>query len=420
MGRMKQLSMSRKERQRLEVFGRVKRDEITLVRAAEWLKLSERQARRIYQRFLKDKDAGLVHRLRGRASNRRLSEGMRKRIVARHQERYADFGPTHACEKLAEEGLFVSADTLTRLLKEAGVWTRLRRVRKHRSRRERRACFGEMVQMDGSPHDWFEGRGARCVLMDLVDDATGRTHARFFAEETTRAAFESFGEWIALHGVPRSVYVDRDSIYRSDRPPTLEEELAGEVPLTQFGRAMKELDVVLIKAHSPQAKGRVERKNRTMQDRLVKEMRLAGVHTMQAANVFLRDIFLPDMNARQVVPAREKTDAHRPLANEVNLKDVLCFEEGRTVGQDWCVRYENRWFQVDVAHEAMQLAGHPVTVRELLDGTIQLLRGQTRLLYRELTEPPKPIKVKRPIVNNKVSTPTAKQRPPAFGKQGRT
>ena len=273
---MKQLSMSRKVRQRLEVFGRVKRDEITLVRAAEWWKLSEQQARRIYQRFLKDKDGGLVHRLRGRASNRRLGEAMRKRIVARHQERYADFGPTHACENLAEDGLFVSADTLTRLLKEAGVWTRLRPVRKHRSGRERRACFGEMVQRDGSPHDWVEGRGPKCVLMDRVIDATGRTHAKFFAEETTRAAFESFGEWIALHGVPRRVYVDRDSIYRSDRSPTLEEELAGEVPLTQFGRAMKELGVVLIKSHSPQAKGRVERKNRTMQDRLVKEMQTVG------------------------------------------------------------------------------------------------------------------------------------------------
>jgi hypothetical protein len=222
-----------------------------------------------------------------------------------------------------------------------------------------------------------------------------------------------------MHGVPRSVYVDRDSIYRSDRPATLEEELAGEVPLTQFGRAMKELDVILIKAHSPQAKGRVERKNRTMQDRLVKEMRLAGVSTMAAGNVFLRDNFLPKMNARQVVPAKEKTDAHRRLAKGVKLTEVLCFEEERTVGQDWCVRYENRWFQIDRVHEAMQLAGKHVIVRELLDGTIQVLHGQMRLVYRELSEQPKAAKVKKAIVNNKTTKPTAAQRPPAFGKHGR-
>ncbi len=414
------MRMSRKERLRLEVFGRVKRGEITLVRAAQWLDLSERQARRIHKRFLVEKDAGLVHRSRGRPSNRRIDDAKRREVVERHQERYRDFGPTHASEKLAEDDLAVSADTLTRLLKAAGVWTRLRRGRKHRSRRERRECFGEMVQMDGSPHDWFEGRGPRCVLMVLVDDATSQTHAKFFKEETTVAAFESFGEWVELYGLPRSVYVDRDSIYRSDRPVTVEEELAGEVPLTQFGRAMKVLGVTLIKAHSPQAKGRVERKNRTMQDRLVKEMRLAGISTMEAANAFLKADFLPKMNARQVVAARRKTDAHRRLARGVKLTEVLCFSEERVVGQDWCVRYENRWFQIDQAHERLQLAGRSVIVRRLLDGTIQLHDGRVRLSHSELSEQPKPVRVKRPIVNNKVTKPTAKQRPPAFGKNSRT
>jgi transposase len=417
---MKALTMSRKERQRLEVFGRVKRGEITLVRAAQWLNISERQARRIHKRFLEEKDAGLVHRLRGRASNRRLDDAKRQEIVKQHQTRYADFGPTHASEKLAEDGLAVSADTLTRLLKEAGVWTRLRRGRKHRRRRPRRACFGEMVQMDGSPHDWFEGRGPRCVLMDLVDDATGRTHAKFFREETTVAAFESFGEWIELYGVPRSVYVDRDSIYRSDRQASVAEELADEVPLTQFGRAMKELGVTLIKAHSPQAKGRVERKNRTMQDRLVKEMRLAGINTMDAGNAFLSEDFLPKMNARQVVAAQRKTDAHRRLPRGLKLTEVLCFQEERVVGQDWCARYENRWFQIDPKHESLQLAGRRVTIRHLLDGTIQLLHGPTRLTHEELPEPPKAILVKKPIVNNKVTKPTGRQHPPAFGRACRT
>ncbi len=411
--------MSRKERLRLEVFSRVKRGELTVVKAAAWLRLSERQARRVYKRFRLEKDAGLVHRLRGRRSNRRIEQAVRDKIVARHQGRYADFGPTHAAEKLgSDDGLFVSVDTLERMLKEAGVWRRMRRGRKHRSRRERQGCFGEMVQMDGSPHDWFEGRGPRCVLMDLVDDATGVTHARFFPEETTRAALESFGDWIALHGIPRSVYVDRDSIYRSDRVATVEEELAGEEPLTQFGRAMKELGVTLIKAHSPQAKGRVERKNRTFQDRLPKELRLAGISTIEGANRFLKKTFLPALNRRDAVAARDKTDAHRCVGRGVKLAEVLCFKQQRSVGQDWCVRYRSRWFQIDREHERLDLAGKRVTVRELLDGTIQLLHGTAPLRWRELVQRPVKVKVKKPIVNNKPWKPSARQQPPRFRKTG--
>ena len=419
-GRMKALSMSRKERQRLEVMGRVKRKEITLVRAAEWLKVTARQAHRIHRRFLDEKDAGLVHRLRGRASNRRLDEETRRKILARHQERYADFGPTHACEKLVEEGFAISADTLTRLLKEAGLWRAMRKGRKHRSRRPRRECFGEMLQMDGSPHDWFEGRGPRCVLMDLVDDATGETHAVLFEEETTRAAFESFGEWVVLHGLPRAVYSDRDSIYRSDRAPTAEEDAVGAKPATQFGRAMKELGVTLIMAHSPQAKGRVERKNRTIQDRLVKEFRLAGVSTIEAGNVFLKADFLPKLNASQRVAPKRKTDAHRRVPRGMKLAEVLCFHQTRTVGEDWCVRYENRWFQIDKRHTRLQLAGKHVTVRELLDGTILLLSEQTHLEHRELPEAPTKPRIKKAIVNNKPWKPNAKQQPPAFGQSSRT
>lgn len=411
--------MSRKERVRLEVFGRVKRGELTVVKAAAWLGLSERQARRIYKRFGLERDGGLVHRLRGRRSNRRIAQAVRDRVVARHQERYADFGPTHACEKLASaDGLFVSVDTLERMLKEAGLWRRMRRGRKHRSRRERRSCFGEMVQMDGSPHDWFEGRAPRCVLMDLVDDATGVTYARLFPEETTRAAFESFGAWVALHGIPRSLYVDRDSIYRSDRAATVDEELAGREPLTQFGRAMDRLGVTLIKAHSPQAKGRVERKNRTFQDRLPKELRLAGISTIEAANRFLDETFLPELNRRDAVAARDKADAHRRLPRGTKLAEVLCFEEERSVGQDWCVRYQSRWLQIDRTHAPLALAGKAVTVRERLDGMIGLLHEGRPLRWTELPVRPAKPKVKKPIVNNKPWKPSAKQQPPRFRKAG--
>jgi hypothetical protein len=211
--------------------------------------VSLRQGRRVWKRFKKSGDAGLVHGLRGRASNRRLGEDARERIVKRHQERYADFGPTLACEKLAEDGLLVSPDTLTALLKSRGLWERKRRRGRHRKRRERRACFGSMVQKDGSHHDWFEGRAAKCVLMVMIDDATSRTLARFYPAETTQAALDLFGRWVKRHGIPRSVYADRHSIYRDEDHP-------GKP--TQYGRAMKELSVELIAAYSPQAKGRVE------------------------------------------------------------------------------------------------------------------------------------------------------------------
>ena len=188
----------------MEALGRVRRGELTVVAAAALMGLSVRQARRAWKRYREQGDRGLVHGLRGRGSNRRLIEELRARIVKRHQERYADFGPTLACEKLAEEGLVLSPDTLTALLKERGLWERRRRHGKHRMRRERRAWFGSMVQMDGSHHDWFEGRAGKCVLMVVIDDATNRTYARFYAAETTEAAFDVFGRWATRQGLPRS------------------------------------------------------------------------------------------------------------------------------------------------------------------------------------------------------------------------
>jgi transposase len=265
---MGELCMSGKERVRLDAMGRVRRGELSVVEAAELMRLSLRQARRVWKRFKAAGDVGLVHRSRGRAGNRRLAEDLRERVVKRHQERYADFGATLACEKLAEEGLVISPNTLTALLKARGLWERKRRRGRHRKRRERRSCFGSMVQKDGSHHDWFEGRAKPCVLMVMIDDATSRTLARFYPAETTGAAFDVFGRWVKRYGIPRSVYADRHSIYRDEDHPGRP---------TQYGRAMKELSVELIAAYSPQAKGRVERMNGTLQDRLVKEMRLRGI-----------------------------------------------------------------------------------------------------------------------------------------------
>jgi hypothetical protein len=390
--------MSRKERIRLEALGRVKRGELTVVEAAELMGLSVRQARRAWKRYRQQGDRGLVHGLRGRLSNYRLSQELRDRIVKRHQERYADFGPTLACEKLAEEGLVVSPNTLTAMLKERGLWQRRRRRDRHRRRRERRAYFGSMVQMDGSHHDWFEGRAGKCVLMVMIDDATNRTYARFYPAETTEAAFDVFGRWADRHGLSRSVYVDQHGIYRDEDHP--------QKP-TQFGRAMKELGVELILAHSPQAKGRVERRNAVFQDRLVKEMRLRNISDMAQANALLESFFLDDLNWRYAVKAAQQQDLHRNLEAGVVLEEVLCVQEGRVVGQDWCVRWRNRWLQITVEHASLRLPGRRVLVKQLADGRLMVEYQGQQLVTQEIGGRPAAAKEKKPIVNNRQYKPAA-------------
>jgi hypothetical protein len=391
--------MSLIERNRLEAFGRVKRGEMTVVSAAALCGLSLRQGRRVWKRFKELGDAGLVHGLRGRAGNRRLSEDLRQRIVKRHQERYADFGPTLACQKLAEDELLLSPDTLVALLKERGLWVGQRRRGKHRKRRERRSCLGSMVQMDGSHHDWFEGRSGKCVLMVLIDDATSLTYARFYSAETTEAAFDLFRRWIERYGIPRSVYVDRHGIYR--------DEDHAEKP-TQFGRAMKELSVELICAHSPQAKGRVERRHAVFQDRLVKEMRLRNIRSMDQGNALLEKIFLADMNRRYAVQAKKQQDLHRPVDAQVTLEDVLCVQEERVVGQDWCVRWRNRWLQIEKAHAGLNLANKRVRVKQRAGGELIVEHKGQRLTCKELGQRPTPVKTrKKPAVNNRKWKPAA-------------
>jgi hypothetical protein len=384
--------MSAKERVRLEALSRVKRGELAMVVAAGLMGLSLRQSRRVWKRFKELGDDGLVHRLRGRSSHRRMSQELRNRIVKRHQERYRDFGPTHACEKLAGEGLVLSPDTLTVLLKERGLWERRRRRDRHRRRRERRACFGSMIQMDGSHHDWFEGRGPKCVLMVLIDDATSRTYARFYAAETTQAAFDAFGRWVKRCGLPRSVYVDRHSIYRDEQHP--------QKP-TQFGRAMKELGVELILAHSPQAKGRVERRNAVFQDRLVKEMRLRNISDAQQANAFLESRFLEELNHRYAVSAARSQDLHREVESGVVLEQVLCIQEQRVVGKDWCVRWQNRWLQIGAEYASLRLVGRRVLVKQPAQGPLAVDYQDQKLTVKELAVRPPLPRPKKAVVNNR-------------------
>jgi molybdenum-dependent DNA-binding transcriptional regulator ModE len=389
---METLIMSGKERKRMVVLAEVKQGKLSVAAAGRVMGVCYRQARRIWHRFKQAGDAGLVHRNRGKAGPRRKTAKLRGQVLARYQERYADFGPTLAAEKLHGEGLKVDHETLRRWLVEKGVWSVGRKRQQHRAWRERRECFGQMVQLDGSHHDWFEGRRDKAVLMVMVDDATNRTGARFAEEETTRAAYDVVEVWVRKHGLPGSLYVDRDSIYRCERVATVAEQIAGSEPRTQFGRAMEQLGVEVIMAHSPQAKGRVERRNGLLQDRLVKELRLEGISDLAAANEFLDRTFLPALNKQFNLAARSAVDAHRPGAR--NLEEVLSWEELRVVGKDWTVAWDGRWFQIEAEHEGLSLAGRKVMVRRLRCGKVQLLYDGMKLRWKEL--PARPLRVATP------------------------
>jgi hypothetical protein len=404
---MGELRLSQKERIRLELLGRVKRKEITVVRAAELAGVSVRQMRRLWKRFGKKGDAGVVHRLRGRKSNNRMTDAERSAVLKLYREKYPDFGPTFACQKLAGDGHEVSPTTLTRLLKGAGIWEPRRRRGKHRSRRQRRSCFGQLIQMDGSEHDWFEGRGGRCVLMVMIDDATNKTLARFYRRENLEAAWDVFGRWVAAQGIPRALYVDRAGIYRAEREPTGEELVSGKRPVTQFGRAMVELGVELILAHSPQAKGRVERRNGLLQDRLVKEMRLRGIASIEAANAYLDSEYLASLNTDYTVDAADPADGHQPVGTDVRLDEILCEQEHRVVGRDWCVRWNNGCLQIDKRHEHLDLAGKRILVKQKRDGTLILLHESATLTWSHVPRRPEPVKSKPKIRNNKKWVPPA-------------
>lgn len=403
------LIMSQKERTRMGVMKQLKARQVNLVAAAELLELSYRQLKRIWRRYQDQGDAGLVHLGRGRRSNRGKDGKTRERVLARYRERYADFGPTLAAEHLGREGLEVDHETLRRWLLAKGWWTIQRRRQKHRQWRERKACFGELVQMDGSHHDWFEGRRGPAVLMVMIDDATNRTYAQFSEEETTRAAYDTFEGYVRRYKLPLGLYVDRDSIYETGREPTVAEQLAGEEPLTQFGRAMKGLGVKIKLAYSPQAKGRVERRNGLLQDRLVKELRLAGISDLEEANRFLEEKFLPELNRRFWVKPAQAADVHRPVPRDLN--ELLSWEEARVVQRDWTVVWQGRWFQIESGHESLCLVAKKITVRQLRDGTVQLLCAGQKLKCRELLRRPARVPERKPSRGGKAPDKPAQEHP---------
>ena len=362
--------MSRRERECMRVLDRVKRGEIKLREGSEILRISYRQCRRKYKRYLGKGDEGLVHVSRGKPSNRRYGDKIREKIISKYQERFWDFGPTLAAEKLSKEGPKVDHETLRRWLIKEGTWQVGRKRPRHRSWRPRRSHRGELVQMDGSHHPWFEDRGEECCLMNMVDDATGETLSLFDQQETTEAAMRLLWMWIDKNGIPAALYTDRKNVYVPDEKAVERAELRGEPCLTQFGRACKELGIRIIEAHSPQAKGRVERSNGTYQDRLVKELRLENISDIETANKFLQTGFLDELNARFKVDAAEKSDFHRSKKGH-DLKAIFCIEEERSLTDDWIVRFENNYYQVKRQSSSAPTT-RKVRVRRYLNGELHM------------------------------------------------
>jgi hypothetical protein len=388
--------MSAEERERLKIFGRVKRGELQQKEAAVLCQLEYRYLRRLYKRYCEQGDRGLVHQGRGRPSNRAKPAEFKALVLGRYQERYADFGPTLAAEKLALDGYEVDHETLRGWLIKAGLWQKRRQRAKHRSWRERRAHFGELVQLDGSHHQWFEERASKCCLMNMVDDAQGTTLSWLAEEETIFAAMKLLWLWIERYGIPHSLYTDKKNVYVIDEKTREKAADSGEEVFTQFGRACRQLGIKIITAHSPEAKGRVERNHGTYQDRLVKELRLAAINTIAAGNEFLHHGYCAQLNDKFAVAPRSEVDFHRS-AKGYDLASIFCIEEERSVSADWIVRFANQFYQLQPLRKR-QVAKGKVRVRRYLNGQLHFCYGDRDVAYTLLPERPKTktaIKLKR-------------------------
>jgi len=405
-----QLLMSSKERRRKVEFEGIVEGRMSIREVSQKLGLSYRQCRRSFKRYREDGDSALVHGNRGRRSNRARPDEFRRAVVKLYSERYEGFGPTLAAEKLAEQGYELDHETVRRWLIADGQWSRRRKRGKHRARRVRKEHFGELVQMDGSHHGWFGPGRPRACLMNMVDDAQGTTMALMADEESTELAMRLLWSWIERYGIPKALYTDKKNVFVTDRQPTIEEQLAGEEPMTAFGKACKKLGIEIIRAHSPQAKGRVERSHGVYQDRLVKELRLKRIRTVEGANKLLADGFSQALNARFERRPASHSDFHRGVPKTLNLAEVFCWEQTRSVQNDWTIRYNNRFYQILKENRPRPRPKEKVLVRVLLNESMQIIYRGKKLKYEPVAKPP-PKKVERiaPVAELK---PTARCKPP--------
>ena len=379
------IRMSNKELNRVEVIHKVLDKRIKQKAAAERLNLCVRQVRRIAKRVDEKGDASVVHGNRGKESNRKLSKDFKENVLKIVKKKYPDFGPTFAAEKLEEsDKKKVSKETLRNWMIEENIWTprKIKNKGKVHLWRERKACFGEMVQSDGSIHDWLEGRGPKMVLMAYIDDSTGKPFGRFYPAEDTLSAMDSFKRYIEIYGIPESIYFDRNSLYKTTREPNLDEELKGERPKTQFEKVLAILEVNPIFAYSPQAKGRIERLFETFQDRLIKEMRLANICTMEDANKFL-ETYLPKYISRFSVPAKSTEDLHRKIPKTLDLNWVFAFRDERTISNDFTVRWKNRVFLI--SNPSLKMKRSRILVTENLKKKVRLCYKDKIVPFKEIT-----------------------------------
>ena len=403
--------MSKRELGRVEALARVRSKQLRVVDAAQLMRVSYRQAKRLWKRYGEEGAAGLKHRSAGRPSNRAYEEKFRQKVLRLVREKYGGpvgerFGPTLAAEHLAsEDGLQVDAETLRRWMLAEGLWSRQRKRRRHRRRRERKEHFGEMVQMDGSFHYWLEERGPQGCLMDLVDDATN----------TTWAVVDALRAWIERYGVPLALYVDWKNLYK--RPATPKERLRGEEPITQFGRMCAKLGIAVIAANSPQAKGRVERIHGTHQDRLVKKLRRKEISSHQHANLYLEREYLAEHNRRFARTPARLEDYHRRAPRATEMDRIFRLESERTISADWVVRYDNRFFQLQPQSRHYAPGQGKVLVCEGRYGRIAIEYQGRALRWQEIPAPTRPhvLAAEPPSERKRVPVSTVKRKwvPPA-------
>lgn len=344
------ISMSMKETERIAIMDNLVAKRIKQKHASRQLGISVRQVQRMVKRYKREGVAGLIHKSRGRAGNRAMPQEKKDQIVLLIRKYYPDFGPTLAAEKLAERhGINVSEEKVRLLMIKEGLWkAKQRKQIIIHSYRERRSCVGELIQLDGSPHKWFEDRREPCTLAAFIDDATSRImDGEFVDYEGTFTLFEATEHYLKTHGKPLSLYVDKHSTFKINRQATIEEELKDFLPQSQFGRAMEDLRIELIFANSPQAKGRIERLFETLQDRLVKEMRLEGISTKEEGTRYFREIYIPKHNARFAVLPKDQTNVHRSLLPSDDLFRIFTIQTVRHVSKALVVQYKNTRYQLD-------------------------------------------------------------------------
>lgn len=380
--------MKAKEVDKYHVIKQVISKKIKQKEAAQELDLSKRQIIRLVKRVKAEGINGIIHGLRGKKSNNKLAESIVQKVDNLVKTTYKDFGPTLASEKLEErDKVKISVSALRQRMISNDEWQPKKQKQRHRKWRNRRSRLGELIQIDASPHDWFEGRGEPCNLINFVDDATSKVvYSMFVKSEDKKTLMRLFWEFIIIYGRPVSIYVDKHSIYKVNRQATIEEDLKDAQPKTQFARAMEELNIELICAHSPQAKGRVERAFGVDQDRLIKEMRLEKINNMEAGNKFLHEYYLEKRNKKFSVEPRNLTSAFRPLLSEHKLNSIFSSRTERKIQNDYTVQYKNKWFQITKDQKKRVYKKNNVEVEDRLDGSIHLRYKEIYLEYKEITK----------------------------------